>query len=111
MNRKLYVGGLPYETTEEQLQQLFQEHGTVVSVKIIIDPVSQRSKGFGFVEMETEEQAKGAMDAMQDAELGGRTLKVQDARPQRPRNNFSNNRGGGNSYNRRNNNNNNRRSW
>jgi len=85
MNKKLHVGSLSYETTEDQLQQLFAEVGPVVSVTIITDRSSGRSKGFGFVEMETEQAAKEAIERLNNYELGERTITVSEARPPRER--------------------------
>ncbi|MCP5468390.1 MAG: RNA-binding protein [Deltaproteobacteria bacterium] len=83
MSRKLYVGGLPFETTDDELKSLFQSHGEIESVKIITDQMSGRSKGFGFVEMQTDEGAEAAIAALHDSQLGGRTIKVQEARPKK----------------------------
>ncbi len=83
MSRKLYVGGLPFETTDDELRSLFQSHGEIESVKIITDQMSGRSKGFGFVEMQTPEGAQAAISALHDSQLGGRTIKVQEARPKK----------------------------
>jgi len=78
---RLYVGNLPYSTTEEELREAFSAFGTVLSSTIIVDRESGRSKGFGFVEMSTEEEATAAMNAMNNADFGGRTLRVDKARP------------------------------
>ncbi|MBD3244734.1 MAG: RNA-binding protein [Candidatus Moranbacteria bacterium] len=86
MNNKLYVGGIPYESSEEALKKYFEEAGEVESVKIIIDRITQKSRGFGFVEMKTEEEADKAIEMFDGKEFEGRTLKVSKARP--PRNNF-----------------------
>lgn len=97
MNEKLYVGGLPYATTEDQLQDVFAEHGTVVSARIITDKFTGRSRGFGFVEMGSADEAQRAIDALHESELGGRKLTVSEARPQERRGGgFGDNRGGGN---------------
>ena len=85
MNKKLYVGNLSYETTEDELQKLFVEFGPVVSVAIITDRSSGRSKGFGFVEMETEQAAQEAIERLNNYELNQRTLTVSEARPPRER--------------------------
>ena len=85
MNKKLHVGSLNYDTTEDQLQQLFGEVGPVVSVNIITDRSSGRSKGFGFVEMETEQAAQEAIERLNNYELGQRTIAVSEARPPRER--------------------------
>ncbi|MBS1903832.1 MAG: RNA-binding protein [Bacteroidetes bacterium] len=81
---KIYVGGLPYQVTDEQLAQVFAAYGDIQSAKIIIDRQTGRSKGFGFVEMD-DEAGKRAMDELNGAELGGRTLTVNEARPQESR--------------------------
>lgn len=96
MNEKLYVGGLPYSTTEDQLQDVFAAHGTVVSARIITDKFTGRSRGFGFVEMGSADEAQQAIDALHESELGGRKLTVSEARPQERRGGFGDNRGGGN---------------
>lgn len=85
MNKKLHVGNLSYATTEDELQRLFAEVGPVVSVTIITDRQSGRSKGFGFVEMETEEAAQQAIDRLNEHELNERTITVSEARPPRDR--------------------------
>ena len=85
MGKKLYVGSLPYSTTEDELRDLFSKHGEVTSVSIINDRFSGRSKGFGFVEMATDEQAQAAISALQGQVLGERTLVVNEARPQEKR--------------------------
>lgn len=85
MNTKLYVGGLPYETTEDSLKELFSQAGTVVSVTIVRDKFSGRSKGFGFVEMENAEGAEKAREMFNGKEFEGRTITVDEARPMKPR--------------------------
>ena len=96
MNEKLYVGGLPYETTEDQLQDIFKAHGTVVSARVITDKFTGRSRGFGFVEMSSGEEAGHAIEALHESELGGRKLAVSEARPQERRSGFGGgDRGGG----------------
>ncbi len=94
MGKKLYVGSLPYSTTDDELRDLFSKHGEVTSVSIINDRFSGRSKGFGFVEMATDEQAQAAIDALQGFTLGERTLVVNEARPQEKRS-FGGGGGGG----------------
>ena len=86
MGNKLYVGNLPYSTTADELEQAFAAVGAVADVAVITDRETGRSKGFGFVEMETEELAKAAIEALDGKELGGRTLRVAEARPRAPRN-------------------------
>lgn len=81
MSNKLYVGSLSYETTEDALKNLFSEAGTVSSATVIIDKISGRSKGFGFVEMSTEEEAKKAVEMFNGKDFEGRTIVVDEARP------------------------------
>lgn len=85
MSTKLYVGSLPYSTTEQQLQELFAAYGTVQSAKVITDRYTGQSRGFGFVEMATGEEAQKAITALNGSNLGGRTLVVNEARPQEKR--------------------------
>jgi RNA recognition motif-containing protein len=85
VSTKLYVGSLPYSTTEQQLQELFAQHGTVQSAKVITDRYTGQSRGFGFVEMATGEEAQKAITALNGANVGGRTLVVNEARPQEKR--------------------------
>lgn len=91
MGKKLFVGGLSYDTVEESLRELFSKAGVVESATIIVDKMSHRSKGFGFVEMATEEEAKKAIELFNGKELEGRAITVNEARPleERPRRNFS----------------------
>ncbi|OQX51509.1 RNA-binding protein [candidate division CPR3 bacterium 4484_211] len=86
MSTKLYVGNLDYGVTDAQLTELFSQSGTVVSATVIIDRQSGRSKGFGFVEMGNEEEAKKAIEMFNDKEFMGRKLTVNEARPRQPRN-------------------------
>jgi len=79
---KLYVGGIPYRTTEDEMRTAFAECGTVTSVSIISDRMTGRSRGFGFVEMGSEAEAQAAIDRWDGKEFGGRTLSVSFARPQ-----------------------------
>ena len=83
MNKKLFVGGIAWKTTEDALRDAFAQAGTVESATIITDRMSGRSKGFGFVEMATEEEAQAAIDMWNGKELDGRTIAVNEARPQR----------------------------
>ena len=85
-NSKLFVGGISYSTDEEALKNAFSQAGTVVSVSIITDRDSGRSKGFGFVEMSSDEEAQAAIKMFDGKDLDGRTLKVDVARPPKPRN-------------------------
>jgi len=81
MNKKLYVGGLSYGTTEESLREAFAQAGSVESATIIMDKMTGRSRGFGFVEMSTEEEAQAALDMWNGKELDSRRLTVNEARP------------------------------
>jgi len=83
---KVYVGNLNYSVNNEQLEELFANHGTVKSVNII------EGKGFGFVEMSSSEEAEAAKQALNDTEFNGRPLKIDEARPQKPRRDFNDNR-------------------
>ena len=85
MGSKIYVGGLPYSATEQQLSDLFAQHGAVASARIITDKFTGQSRGFGFVEMSSDSEAQTAITALNGAEMGGRTLTVNEARPQEPR--------------------------
>ncbi len=85
MNKKLYVGGLPYSVTEDKLQEIFSAHGTVESARVITDRFTGRSRGFGFVEMSSEEEAQTAIDSLNGSDLDGRSLTVNEARPQEDR--------------------------
>jgi cold-inducible RNA-binding protein len=88
---KLYVGNLAFETTENDLQDLFEQHGAVNEVHLMMDRMTGKSRGFAFVTMNDSEQAKAAMSATNGKELNGRTLNVNEARPreERPRSNGS----------------------
>jgi len=92
---KLYIGKLAYATTDDELKTLFGEHGTVVSAQVIKDRDSGQSKGFAFVEMDSDEAAQKAINALDGKEVGGRTIVVNVARPQEPRTPGGNNFGGG----------------
>lgn len=85
MDKKLYVGGISYDTTEEGLKEAFAQAGNVESASIIMDKFTGRSKGFGFVEMSTEEEAQKALEMWNGQDLDGRTLRVDIARPPKPR--------------------------
>lgn len=85
MEKKLYVGNLPYSTTDESLKDLFSQAGNVASASIIIDKFSKRSKGFGFVEMATEEEAAKAKEMFNGSEVEGRKMLVDEARPMKER--------------------------
>ena len=85
MAKKLYVGNLPYSFTDTDLENLFAAHGTVRSAQVIKDRDTGRSKGFGFVEMDSGEQAQAAIDAFNGEEVNGRRLTVNEARPREDR--------------------------
>ena len=91
----IYVGNMPYSMTDAEVKELFGAYGTVDAVRIVMDRDSGRPKGFAFVEMNTADEAKAAIEAINGSEVGGRALVVNEARPRedRPRNNF-NRRGG-----------------
>ena len=86
----IYVGNLPYNVVEEDLREIFEEYGEVASVKIISDKLTGRSKGFGFVEMENDQEARKAIEELNNAELSGRNIKVNESRPK-----SNDSRGGG----------------
>jgi cold-inducible RNA-binding protein len=81
MEKKLFVGGLSYETKEEDIKEFFSQVGTVESVTIVVDRTSGRSKGFGFVEMSSEEEAQNAIKTLNGKEVNGRSVTVNEARP------------------------------
>jgi cold-inducible RNA-binding protein len=81
MGKKLYVGNLGYGVTDSELQQMFEPHGTVQSAQIIMDRDTGRSKGFGFVEMGSDQEAQAAIAALHGRESGGRALTVNEAKP------------------------------
>ncbi len=99
MGKKLYIGNLSFDTTDEELEQAFSEFGEIASAIVVKDRVSGRSRGFGFVEFAEEQSARDAQAAMNGKDLGGRALRVDEAREQRERrDDFG---GGGGGYNRR----------
>lgn len=100
MAKNLFVAGLDYSVTDDQLHELFSQSGTVVSAKVIFDRDTNRSKGFGFVEMSSNEEAMNAITNLNETEFQGRTMMVKEARPkgEQSNNRFSNNKGGGNRY-------------
>jgi len=79
----IYVGNLPFTTTNADLEELFSQHGTVESASVIIDRDTGRSRGFGFVEMTSDEEAREAIEKLSGADMGGRPLTVNEARPRR----------------------------
>ena len=92
--KKMYVGNIPYNASEEDLKDLFSEYGEIESLKIMKDQFTDRSKGFGFIEMVNEEDAKKAIATLNGKEFKGKSLTVAEARPQQKRQGF-NKRGGG----------------
>lgn len=90
MTNKLFVAGLPYSLTDSKLEEYFSKVGKVLSAKVIIDKYSGQSKGFGFVEMETEEEAKKAIKELGNTTLDGRTIIVKEAKPREDRANSIN---------------------
>jgi len=93
MGKKLYVGNLSYDTTSDELKQLFAAHGSVISADVIMDRSTGRSKGFGFVEMSSDAEAQAAISALNGQEQNGRALTVNEAKPREDRP-----RGGGGGY-------------
>jgi RNA recognition motif-containing protein len=85
MGKKLYVGNFDYQVTDGDLSKIFEEHGTVESAQVIMDRDTSRSKGFGFVEMKTNQEAQAAITALNGTDSGGRTLTVNEARPRTER--------------------------
>ncbi len=95
MSTKLYVGNLGYNVNSDQLQQLFADCGQVASAKVITDKFSGRSKGFGFVEMDSDDAAQTAIGKLDGVEVDGRPMRVSEARPQEPRESRGGGGGGG----------------
>ncbi len=87
MATRIYVGGLPYSASEDDVNKLFSSHGTVTSATVITDKYTGQAKGFGFVEMSSEDESKAAIAALNGTQMGGRTLTVNEAKPreERPR--------------------------
>lgn len=95
MGNKIYVGNLPFSATSENLNELFSKFGTVDSAKIVMDRDTGRSKGFGFVEMSSGDEASAAIEKLNGSDMGGRSLVVNEARPMEPRTGgFGGGRGG-----------------
>jgi RNA recognition motif-containing protein len=109
MGRKLYVGNLSYSVTDSELEQMFGAFGTVTSAQVIMDRDTGRSKGFGFVEMKTDQEAQAAIEGLNGKDSGGRSLTVNEARPKteggggggRGRGGYGGGGGGGGGYGRR----------
>ncbi len=85
MGKKLYIGDLSYDVSDSDLEALLAPHGTVLSAQVISDRTTGRSKGFGFVEMESEAEAQAAIEALNGTDNGGRSLTVNEAKPRQPR--------------------------
>ncbi len=98
MGKKLYVGNLSYSVTDDVLQQLFAPHGTVESAQVITDKVSGQSKGFGFVEMSSDQEAQAAINALNGQQNDGRALTVNEAKPRENRGGGGGGRGGRGGY-------------
>ena len=98
MGKKLYVGNLTYGVTDSSLEQLFAPHGTVQSAQVIVDRDTGRSKGFGFVEMGSDQEAKAAIAALSGKEVDGRQLTVNEAKPREDRGGGRGGSGGGRGY-------------
>ncbi len=94
--KKLFVGNVSFNTSEDQLRELFAEYGTITQIKLVTDRYTGRSRGIAFVEFETEDEAAAAIEALHEYEFDGRNLVVNVARPPRPRSEYrgGNNRGG-----------------
>ena len=94
MGKKLYVGNLEHSVTDADLSQLFSQHGTIESATVIMDKMTGRSKGFGFVEMSSDQEAQAAIAALNGTEYDGRALTVNEAKPREPRSGGGGRRGG-----------------
>ncbi len=85
MSSNIYVGNLSYDTTDDSLNNAFSKHGSVISARVVMDRMTGRSRGFGFVEMENNGEAQAAIQALNGAQLDGRALKVNEAKPRESR--------------------------
>ncbi len=94
MGKKIYVANIPFNVTEQDVRDLFSDHGEVVSVKIITDKFTGQAKGFGFVEMGSEDDANKAISELNGKPFMGKTLTLAEARPQQPRTGFQDRKGG-----------------
>ncbi len=95
MGSKLFVGGLPYAATEQELTELFSQHGSVSSAQIVTDRFTGQSRGFGFVEMSSPAEAQTAINALNGSQFGGRSLTVNEAKPREARSDGGGRSGGG----------------
>ncbi len=98
MAKRIYVGNLPWSTTSASLETLFTDHGTVLSAEVVADRETGRSRGFGFVEMESDEACQKAIDTLNGTEVDGRAITVNEARERAPRGGGGGSRGGGHGY-------------
>jgi RNA recognition motif-containing protein len=98
MGKKLYVGNLSYETSSSDLEQMLSAHGTVLSAEVITDRSTGQSKGFGFVEMGSDQEAQAAIAALNGKDHGGRAITVNEAKPRAPRTGGGGGGGGGRGY-------------
>ncbi len=94
-SKKLYVGGLPYSISDTQLEELFSAHGSVESARVITDRMTGRSKGFGFVEMSSQSEAEEAIEKLNQTDMEGRSITVNEAKPREPRSGGPGGGGGG----------------
>ena len=94
MSKRIYVGGLPFKTTEDEMKTLFTSFGEVTSAKLITDKYSGQSRGFGFVEMPNDAEATAAMEKLNGSDFGGRKLTINEARPMEARSSGGGDRGG-----------------
>ncbi len=85
MPKRIYVGNLPFSATDDEVRQMFEAYGSVNSVSLITDRETGRPRGFGFVEMESDEDAETAISQLHQSQMGGRSLNVNEARPREPR--------------------------
>jgi len=95
MGKKLYIGNLSYDVSDSDLEAMLSPHGTVQSAQVIMDRDTGRSKGFGFVEMDSDAEAQAAISALDGQDQGGRALKVNEAKPREPRSGGGGGYGGG----------------
>ncbi len=95
MGKKLYVGNISYDLDDAALKEMFSAHGTVEDSQVIVDRYTSKSRGFGFVEMSSDEEAQAAIEALDGQEISGRAIKVNEARPRKDRDDRGGGGGGG----------------